>query len=159
MKITPPELREKLFGKDIPEISQLVESLGDVKLPAGAMRMLAVKMIPQAIFMSIKEKAALADVSATYWYAEKKTKRFKEACMEQTKLIVGDQLPEVWNSFVTMAIMGETANQLKILEQCGILDRDKHETVVNVAIVNEMRQKNLRTGLEAFGYKVDEEVN
>ena len=156
-KLTRDELvaiAEKLPAPNITDILPMVDHLD---LPIAKRKILATKMLPQAMLWTEKRKAEYAQVSQRYWYTVCREPKFAQLCVEIVRSQIGTKVAEVWNAFLSNALFGDVQSQVIILREATALtkaSKESGDTTVNVAIVQQERKDRLRVGLEQFNYAV-----
>ena len=150
----------ELHKENLSHISDLLPSLKKYDLPPAFKKVLIIKYLPGSDIVSIAEKSKLAGITPRHWWNIVHDKRFIDAAIQFVKENLGRDVGEIWSEYLREAKYGATSSAERILTELGVLKPSKsNETniTVNVAVVEETRQKNLETGLNRFRFTLKED--
>lgn len=146
---------------DLPEYESLVSMLtvDEPALTTSQVKVLACRLHPQSLFMSVDQKARLAGVGTRTWYRHERSSEYREALRRQIKNIIPTHiLAEVIQRLGHKAANGDGPSIKLFLEYCGEINSQAVTTQFNVALINTKRNQRMIDGLAKFGYRVVEQV-
>jgi hypothetical protein len=146
---------------DCNKLQQIAETLPDEYGKLNRRKMLLSMLLPDMRDLSVTDKCRLIGFDRATWYRTINTAEFGEDCVKLARQIKGHRVGSILNAFLNNAELGgkqgygDTRAQIAYLQDVGILAKpEKGETNVNVnvAVVQQKREANIKTGLERFGY-------
>ncbi len=136
-------------------IADILPAVRKLNIPPSFRKVLIVKYLPGSDKWPTTRKAELAGISERQWYYVIHDKRFLDAAVQFVKEHLGQDIEEVWRTYLTQAKAGNYINAEKILTELGIFQRQKQgdtNITVNVAVVEDTRAKNVEAGLNRFRF-------
>lgn len=165
--MTAREIAAKAESMKVPELSEIMPLVDGLDTTAERRRILATKCLPQTIGWTITRKAAYAEVTTKTWYNAEKSEKFRNLCIEFIQHRIGADLPELWATYIQLALGGDRQALERVFQQVGVLDKpDKGSIDVNltgqisVAAAAEKQVENLKQKIGAVEEaETEEEVD
>ena len=148
----------------VPKLTEILPMVAGVKTTPERRKILATKCLPQAALWTKKRKAKYAGVCLKTWYNAECDPKFKQLAADFITAHIGEDVPEIWSSYVLWAKLGDRHRQERILQQLGILDKPEKggDTNIGVTITIEEKEKidreitvNRTQWMKAHGYTLD----
>lgn len=133
-RLTAQQIADQAEAMKVPELAEILPVVAAVDTTPARRKILAVKLLPQAVTWSKKRKAAYARVGLRTWYNAEHDPGFKQLVVDFIKSHIGQDAPEIWTSYIFWAKAGDRYRQERILEQLGILDKPEKGGDTNIAI-------------------------
>lgn len=158
------EILEWVKEEGIPDISTVLPFMPTEGLTPEKRKMLAAMSIPAIARENQVVQSAYAGVNRMTWAKYAQDPDFQEIVAKHLRTLLGKAAPKVLHSYIAAAFLpspqkpfGDIQAQQRILEQAQILDtqaKSGTSVQVNVVVVNEKRQENIKTGLARFGVEL-----
>lgn len=160
------EILDWVKEKEIPDISEVLPLMPEKGVTKEQRKMLAAMSIPAIARENQIVQATYAGVNRNTYAKYVKDPHFQAIIAKHLRSLLGEAAPRVLHSYIAAAFLpspqkpfGDIQAQQRILEQAQILDsqvKSGTSVQVNVVVVNEKRQENIKTGLSRFGFTVSD---
>lgn len=124
-------------------------------------KLMAAKMLPGAIGLTVGKIVKIANVDRKTYYRLMNKPEFNENFVKAQIQMKGQYVGDVMKAFLRKAMFGDadhcgnSTNQLAYLRDMGIIKADKSgDTNITVVITQEEREEKLKHGLNRLGYSL-----
>ena len=123
------------------------------------LNILRVRLLPEADNMTVLEKCALAKCSDRYWYDMADNETINAVIKDFMDKFLGRRLLPLWRVYIKLAMSGDRQALENLLSKKMVLtaaDRGVGDRItnINVALVEQKREDNIKMGLSRFGVEV-----